>query len=58
MSLGVGQWAAQVIKDEFIQTLEQKVDISAEFPNVSDHNEIEQVLTDLINTASQYANRK
>jgi hypothetical protein len=22
MSLGVGQWAAQVIKDEFIQTLE------------------------------------
>ena len=58
MSLGVGQWAAQVIKDEFIQTLEQKVDISAEFPNVSDHNEIEQALTDLINTASQYANRK
>ena len=58
MSLGVGQWAAQVIKDELIQTLQQDVSITAEFPNVNDHNEIEEAIKDLINTASQYAHRK
>lgn len=39
------------------QTLEQEVTIHAEFPNVSDHNEIEEAFNNLINKASQYANR-
>ena len=39
-------------------TLEQSVSIEAHFPNVSDRNEIEEAFNNLINTASQYANRK
>lgn len=39
-------------------TLEQKVEITAEFPNVNDRYEIEEAFNNLINTASQYANRK
>lgn len=39
-------------------TLEQQVHIDATFPNVSDHNEIELALDNLINSASQYINRK
>lgn len=39
-------------------TLEQNVHIEATFPNVQDHNEIELALGNLVNTASQYANRK
>ena len=40
------------------EVLEQNVHIEASFPGVSDHNEIELAMTNLINTASQYANRK
>lgn len=39
------------------QTLQQEVTIHAEFPNVSDHNEIEEAFNNLVNKASQYANR-
>ena len=39
-------------------TLQQEVTIHAEFPNVKDHNEIELALNNLVNDASQYANRK
>ena len=38
--------------------LEQNVHIEADFPNVTDHNEIEQAFNNLVNMASQYANRK
>ena len=38
--------------------LEQNVSIEANFPNVSDRNEIEEAFKDLVNLASQYANRK
>lgn len=38
--------------------LEQQVSIEATFPNVTDHREIEEALGNLINTASQFANRK
>lgn len=38
--------------------LEQNVHIEASFPNVSEHLEIEMALNNLVNTASQYANRK
>lgn len=39
-------------------TLEQEVTIHAEFPNVTDRNEIEEAFNNLIGTASQYASRK
>ena len=37
--------------------LQQQVSIQATFPNVQDHNEIEEAFNNLINTAAQYANR-
>ena len=39
-------------------TLEQSVTIEANFPGVQDRYEIEEAFNNLINTASQYANRK
>ena len=39
-------------------TLQQEVTIHAEFPNATDHNEIEEAFRNLTNLASQYANRK
>lgn len=39
------------------QQLEQNVHITAEFPDVQDHNEIELALSNLINYSSQYINR-
>jgi hypothetical protein len=39
-------------------TLDQNVTIHAEFPNVTQHSEIEEALTNLVNKASQFANRK
>lgn len=39
-------------------SLEQNVHIQAEFPNVSDHNEIEEALNNLIERAAQFAGRK
>ena len=50
--LGVGG-----IKDTS-NKLEQTVTIHAEFPSVQNHSEIEEAFNNLINTASQYANRK
>ena len=40
------------------ETLEQQVHIEASFPNVTNHNEIEEAFNNLINISSQYANRK
>ena len=40
------------------QVLEQNVRIEASFPNATNHSEIEEAFNNLINTASQYANRK
>ena len=40
------------------KTVQQEVRIQADFPNVQDHNEIELAMENLINIASQYANRK
>lgn len=40
------------------QTLAQEVNITAEFPNATDHSEIEQAFDTLINRAAQYVNRK
>lgn len=57
-SLGFGNLVASSLRDSSRETLEQNVHITAEFPNVNDHNEIELALKNLTNTASQYANRK
>lgn len=40
------------------QVLEQTVTITAEFPNATNHSEIEQAFNNLINRASQYAARR
>lgn len=40
------------------ETLQQEVHITAEFPNATNHNEIEEAFRNLTNLASQYANRK
>ena len=39
-------------------SLDQNVQIQANFPNVVDHNEIELALNNLVNSASQYVNKK
>ena len=39
-------------------TLQQEVTIHAEFPNATNHSEIEEAFKNLTNLASQYANRK
>lgn len=40
-----------------MMTIQQEVTIHAEFPDVSDRNEIKEAFGDLINMAAQYANR-
>lgn len=40
------------------QTLQQDVTIHAEFPNATNHSEIEEAFKNLTNLASQYTNRK
>lgn len=55
-SMGIGSLNAVGVSDTST-TLEQKVEIRAEFPNVTDHNEIEEAFNTLINRASQYVNR-
>lgn len=48
--------AAQAVSTA--QTLEQQVSIHAEFPNATNHSEIEEAFRNLTLTASQFANRK
>ena len=55
-SMGIGMLNATGVSNNS-QTLEQQVEIHAEFPNATDRHEIEEAFTTLINRASQYANR-
>ena len=57
-SLGLGTMVPATIRDDVKEALEQVVTITAEFPNATDHNEIEEAFNTLINRASQFANRK
>ena len=41
-----------------VGTMDQNVHIEANFPNVQSHTEIELALSNLVNSASQYVNRK
>ena len=61
----LSNWMANGLGDLFTPTvqtdqgtLEQNVHIEASFPNVQDHHEIEQAFDNIVNLASQYANRK
>lgn len=58
MSKGLGNITARGLDQNTVQTIDQNVSIKAEFPNVQDRNEIEEAFNNLINKASQYANRK
>ena len=58
LSQGMGMMMASTIAQEQHDILEQYVEIKADFPNVSNHTEIEDALSNLINTASQFANRR
>lgn len=57
-SQGFGMSFSQASLSSSAGQLEQMVTIEAHFPAVQDRNEIEEAFNNLINTASQYANRK
>ena len=54
-SLGMINLQAMTIGTPADQVLQQEVTIHADFPNVTDHNEIEIAIDNLINAASQHA---
>lgn len=57
-SKGLGSIITPLITNMQQGVLDQNVHIDATFPNVTDHSEIEAAFDNLINKASQYANRK
>lgn len=57
-SQGLGQLNLSSMFDHINSDFNQNVQITAEFPNAINHSEIEEAFTNLINKASQYANRK
>ena len=57
-SQGLGKLLLPTLGHDLSQTIDQNVTITAEFPNATNHSEIEEAFTNLINKASQYANRK
>lgn len=54
-SLGAINLRAMTLNSPADQVLQQEVTIHADFPNVTDHNEIEIAIDNLINAASQHA---
>ena len=54
---GLGEFFNPSVKDNK-QIFEQEVYITAEFPNATNHSEIEEAFNNLANRATQYANRK
>ena len=54
-SLGAINLQAMTLNSPADQVLQQEVTIHADFPNVTDHNEIEIAIDNLINAASQHA---
>ena len=55
--MGAGNGLSAGGVNPFAQTLDQNVHIEADFPNVTDKNEIIEAFDDLVNLASQYASR-
>lgn len=63
LSQGLGNFANSIISSGSLAmagagTMDQNVHIEANFPNVQSHSEIEMALNNLINSASQYVNKK
>lgn len=58
MFRGIGPYLPPVVGNETQGVVDQQVSIQASFPNVVNHNEIEEAFNNLINTSVQYANRK
>ena len=56
-SAGLGELSMSGVNG-LTTTIDQNVTINAAFPNATNHSEIEEAFTNLINKASQYANRK
>ena len=56
-SQGFGGYLSAGRFNEGMMNIQQEVTIHAEFPDVSDRNEIKEAFGDLINMAAQYANR-
>lgn len=54
---GLSSMLATAVSDS-TQSLQQEVTIHAEFPNATDKDQISEAFSDLINLASQYANRQ
>lgn len=52
------QQLAQGVKQTTVDTIEQRVAISAEFPNANNAEEIKQALLGLADSAMQYAYRE
>lgn len=55
--MGVGALSANMLSGTG-SNVEQSVTIYADFPNATDHTEIEEAFNNIMNMASQYANRK
>jgi hypothetical protein len=63
LSQGLGNFANSIMGAGQLamagtSTMDQNVHIEANFPNVQSHSEIEMALNNLVNSASQYVNRK
>lgn len=59
MSMGLSNIFANVMAPkEKSDTLQQEIHITAEFPNATNHSEIEEAFRNLPNLAAQYANQK
>ena len=53
-----GNLTASGVRASNNQELNQNVEIHADFPNVTDRNEIVEAIDDLVNRAAQYAQKK
>lgn len=54
---GLLSYATAITPHNYRDTLEQNVTIHAEFPNATNHSEIEEAFGNLVNLAAQYASR-
>ena len=58
LNRGLNGLLANIALNAAPQQIDQNVHITAEFPNVTDRNEIQAAFGDLVNLAAQYANRR
>lgn len=56
--ISMGNFNYNVLAGAGAADLQQQVHIDASFPNVVDHNEIELALNNLVNSTTQFINRR